>query len=140
MTAELKKDPGVPRLPDLKVKHALKHQPTRPSTSDGDVHMVPEPTLQTLALAEDQDEDLSIDHQSPAAHAKRQYLRTLYRVIDQADVVLLVLDARDPEGCRSRVIEDEVRRREPDGKRLMFVLNKVCLLSSIDALAKLPIR
>jgi nuclear GTP-binding protein len=56
---------------------------------------------------------------------RRHYVRALHRVIDEADVVLLVLDARDPAGCRSRLVEDEVRRREGEGKRLVFVLNKI---------------
>jgi nuclear GTP-binding protein len=60
----------------------------------------------------------------PATRAKRQYIRTLHRVIDQSDVVILVLDARDPDGCRSKVVEEEVKRRESEGKKLMFVLNK----------------
>lgn len=60
----------------------------------------------------------------PIAQAKRQYIRVLHRVIDQSDVVLLVLDARDPEGCRSKIVEEEVKRRESEGKKLIFVLNK----------------
>ena len=32
-------------------------------------------------------------------------------MVEESDVVLLVLDARDPEGCRSRLLEEEVRRR-----------------------------
>ena len=49
----------------------------------------------------------------------------LHKVVDESDVVLLVLDARDPAGCRSRLVEEEVRRREAEGKRLVFVLNKI---------------
>ncbi len=62
---------------------------------------------------------------------RRHYIRTLHKVVDEADVVLLVLDARDPAGCRSRLVEEEVRRREAEGKRLVFVLNKIgaCRLS-----------
>ena len=47
--------------------------------------------------------------------------------MDQSDIILLVLDARDPEDCRSRllVVEEEVRRRESEGKKLVFVLNKI---------------
>jgi nuclear GTP-binding protein len=56
---------------------------------------------------------------------RRHYLRTLHKVIDQSDIVILVLDARDPEGCRSRLVEEEVRRRESEGKKLVFVLNKI---------------
>jgi hypothetical protein len=56
---------------------------------------------------------------------RRHYIRMLHKVVDEADVILLVLDARDPAGCRSRLVEEEVRRREAEGKRLVFVLNKI---------------
>lgn len=56
---------------------------------------------------------------------RKHYLRTLHSVIDQSDIIILVLDARDPEGCRSRLVEEEVRRREMEGKKLVFVLNKI---------------
>ena len=56
---------------------------------------------------------------------RRHHVRALHKVIDESDVVLLVLDARDPEGCRSKLVEEEVRRRESEGKRLVFVLNKI---------------
>jgi nuclear GTP-binding protein len=56
---------------------------------------------------------------------RRHYVRMPHKVVDESDVVLLVLDARDPAGCRSRLVEEEVRRREAEGKRLVFVLNKI---------------
>lgn len=56
---------------------------------------------------------------------RRHYIRALHKVIDESDIIVLVLDARDPEGCRSRLVEEEVRRRESEGKRLVFVLNKI---------------
>ena len=56
---------------------------------------------------------------------RRHYIRTLHRVVDEADVALLVLDAHDPVGCRSRPVEEEVRLRQAEGKRLVFVLNKI---------------
>lgn len=55
----------------------------------------------------------------------RHHIRALHKVIDESDIILLVMDARDPEGCRSRIVEEEVRRRESEGKRLIFVLNKI---------------
>lgn len=36
-----------------------------------------------------------------------------------------MLDARDPLGGRSKYVEDEVRRREGDGKKLIAVVNKI---------------
>lgn len=59
------------------------------------------------------------------AQSRKHYIRTLHKVIEESDIVILVLDARDPEGCRSRLVEEEVRRREHEGKKLVFVLNKI---------------
>ena len=56
---------------------------------------------------------------------RKYYLKALHKVVDESDIVILVLDARDPEGCRSRLVEEEVRRRESEGKKLVFVLNKI---------------
>ncbi len=97
--------------------------------------MASEPTLSSLAqLAESASaNDVSSALSDPTSAAanktkeqqRRHYIRTLHKVVDESDVVLLVLDARDPAGCRSRLVEEEVRRREADGKRLVFVLNKI---------------
>ena len=85
-------------------------------------------TLAAMATAAEV-EELEHSNDPPELHAariqKRQYIRTLHKVVEQSDIVIMVLDARDPEGCRSRMVEDEVRRRESDGKRLIFVLNKI---------------
>ncbi len=36
---------------------------------------------------------------------RRAYFRQLKQVIKSADVILEILDARDPEGCRARLVE-----------------------------------
>merc|ERR1712226_412572 len=51
----------------------------------------------------------------------------LYKVIDSSDVILNVLDARDPEGTRCRHIESYLKREKPH-KHLVFVLNKADLV------------
>ncbi|KAL4922545.1 NUC091 domain-containing protein [Aspergillus aurantiobrunneus] len=51
----------------------------------------------------------------------------LYKVIDSSDVVIHVLDARDPEGTRCRGIEKYIREEAPH-KHLIFVLNKCDLV------------
>lgn len=51
----------------------------------------------------------------------------LYKVIDSSDVILQVLDARDPAGTRTRHVEEYIRR-EKSHKQLVFVLNKVDLV------------
>jgi nuclear GTP-binding protein len=52
----------------------------------------------------------------------------LYKVIDCSDVLLQVLDARDPMGTRSAVIEAYMRKPANQHKALVFVLNKVDLV------------
>lgn len=51
----------------------------------------------------------------------------LYKVIDSSDVVIHVLDARDPDGTRCRSIEKYIREEAPH-KHLIFVLNKCDLV------------
>jgi nuclear GTP-binding protein len=94
--------------------------------------MASEPTLSSLAAlaasalgsASTSDADI-IGPTKTKEQQRRHYIRALHKVIDQSDIVILVLDARDPEGCRSRIVEEEVRRRESEGKKLVFVLNKI---------------
>merc|ERR1719258_442632 len=61
-----------------------------------------------------------------AKRSARAYARELAKVVEASDVVLEVLDARDPAGSRSSRVESAVRRAP--GKRLVLVLNKVDLV------------
>ena len=58
----------------------------------------------------------------------------LYKVIDSSDVVIHVLDARDPEGTRCRSIEKYIREEAPH-KHLVFVLNKCDLVPTTIAVS-----
>ncbi|PHH88768.1 hypothetical protein CDD83_7075 [Cordyceps sp. RAO-2017] len=51
----------------------------------------------------------------------------LYKVIDSSDVVIHVLDARDPVGTRCRSVEKYLKKEAPH-KHLIFVLNKCDLV------------
>lgn len=61
----------------------------------------------------------------------------LYKVIDSSDVVIHVLDARDPEGTRCRSVEKYIREEAPH-KHLIFVLNK-CDLVPTSIAVSLPV-
>lgn len=61
-----------------------------------------------------------------AGQSKRIW-NELYKVIDSSDVVIQVLDARDPMGTRSRLVEKYMKKEVPH-KHLVFVLNKVDLV------------
>ena len=67
---------------------------------------------------------------SEAVYTKGQSRRIwaeLYKVIDSSDVVIHVLDARDPLGTRCRNVEKHIRDEKPH-KHLVFLLNKVDLV------------
>ncbi|KZZ87970.1 nucleolar GTP-binding protein 2 [Ascosphaera apis ARSEF 7405] len=51
----------------------------------------------------------------------------LYKVIDSSDIVIHVLDARDPDGTRCRSVEKYIKEEAPH-KHLIFVLNKCDLV------------
>ncbi|KAI3330439.1 P-loop containing nucleoside triphosphate hydrolase protein [Ustulina deusta] len=76
---------------------------------------------------DDEDEDGGVDF---AGHdsSRKAHDKVFKQVVDQADVVLYVLDARDPESTRSKEVERMVMAAASGGKRLMFVLNKIDLI------------
>lgn len=61
------------------------------------------------------------------AGMSRRIWNELYKVIDSSDVLLQVLDARDPMGTRSPYVEKFLRTEKPH-KHLIFILNKVDLV------------
>lgn len=62
------------------------------------------------------------------ASSRKTYDKVFKQVIEQADVVLYVLDARDPEGTRSREVERSIMAAAAGGKRLILVVNKIDLV------------
>ncbi|XP_066585760.1 nucleolar GTP-binding protein 2 isoform X2 [Prorops nasuta] len=62
-----------------------------------------------------------------AAGQSKRIWNELYKVIDSADVILQVLDARNPQGTRSPPVELYLRTEKPH-KHLIFILNKVDLV------------
>ncbi|OBZ83799.1 Nucleolar GTP-binding protein 2 [Choanephora cucurbitarum] len=61
-----------------------------------------------------------------AGQSKRIW-NELYKVIDSSDVIIHVLDARDPIGTRCHNVEKFIRKEKPH-KQLIFVLNKCDLV------------
>ncbi|OGE56480.1 hypothetical protein PENARI_c003G06014 [Penicillium arizonense] len=60
--------------------------------------------------------------------SRRQFDKVFKQVTDNADVVLYVLDARDPEGTRSKDVEREIMAADGGSKRLILILNKIDLV------------
>ncbi|KAF8949765.1 Guanine nucleotide-binding protein-like 3, partial [Entomortierella lignicola] len=59
-------------------------------------------------------------------NSRKAYYREFRKVLENADVILEVLDARDPLGCRTRQIERLIMDSGKD-KRIILVLNKIDL-------------
>lgn len=71
-------------------------------------------------ISEDEEEDSELDK------SRKAYDKIFKKVVEAADVILYVLDARDPEGSRSKKVEQAVLQSQ--GKRLILILNKVDLI------------
>jgi nuclear GTP-binding protein len=60
--------------------------------------------------------------------SRKQFDKVYKQVVDSADVVLYVLDARDPIGTRSKEVEQMVMAADKGSKRMIFILNKIDLV------------
>ncbi|CAR21351.1 Nucleolar GTP-binding protein 2 [Lachancea thermotolerans] len=90
-----------------------------------------------LMAQNEQNEDGWTQTAKEAIFSKGQSKRIwneLYKVIDSSDVVIHVLDARDPLGTRCKSVEEYMRKETPH-KHLIFVLNKCDLVPTWVAAA-----
>jgi len=97
-------------------------------TSVEEKHGFYEPTKDTDLHKNDM-----VDLKNEARHAifekglSKRIWEELYKVVDSSDVLIYVLDARNPNGTRTRSLEDHLRKNCPS-KHLVFVLNKCDLV------------
>jgi len=78
---------------------------------------------------EDESGDEGFGFQNSAKDTSRKSFDKMFKqVVDAADVILYVLDARDPNGTRSREVERQIMAAESGDKRLILILNKIDLV------------
>lgn len=83
-------------------------------------------------MEEDSDDNVEYDisdvevDRADLDKSRKAYDKIFKTVVDAADVILYVLDARDPESTRSKKVEQAVL--QSGNKRLILVLNKVDLV------------
>ncbi|XP_034729801.1 nucleolar GTP-binding protein 2 isoform X2 [Etheostoma cragini] len=114
-----------------------KAQRKRPSLMVGDVKdLVEKAEASVLTYSADKDKDLVTEDTGVREEVRDEIFKKgqskriwgeLYKVIDSSDVVIQVLDARDPMGTRSSSIETYMKK-EKSWKHLIFVLNKCDLV------------
>lgn len=75
---------------------------------------------------ESDEEEEEVASTSLGQNSRRSFLGELRKIVENADVLLHVLDARDPVGTKSTAIEEMVLSHH--GKKLVFVLNKADLV------------
>ena len=71
------------------------------------------------------DDDFDVEMSTKKDTSRKAYNKEFKKVIEQADVVLYILDARDPEGTRSKEIESMIRESPNGEKQLLLILNKI---------------
>ncbi|ODN97413.1 nuclear GTP-binding protein [Cryptococcus wingfieldii CBS 7118] len=126
-TAQKKKGLDVPKF-QTKINNAKQARPTPASlaalaANQSDIDISASSfDLGNVTFHEPIDSSLTRDSSSKA------FMRELRKVIERSDVIIQVLDARDPEGTRSRWVEEEVRKRDMQGKKLLAVVNKIDLV------------
>ncbi len=59
--------------------------------------------------------------------SRRAYVKDLKQVIENSDVILEVLDARDPLSCRSKELESQILAQK-DEKKIILIINKIDLV------------
>merc|ERR1712000_688369 len=82
-------------------------------------------------LSESDDDDAGVELSGLPTRkdgSRKAFDKVFKQVVEQADVVLYVLDARDPEGTRSKEVERMVMAAASGGKRLILILNKIDLI------------
>ncbi|KAK9239773.1 P-loop containing nucleoside triphosphate hydrolase protein [Lipomyces kononenkoae] len=105
-------------------------------SDDGDEEMTGDDDDDDNGDGDDEDDDenenewseftVGVDESSRSETSRKSYDKIFKTVVDASDVILYVLDARDPEGTRSKHIEQAIL--SVHDKRLIFILNKIDLV------------
>jgi len=135
---KLKKDPGIPNLFPFKEK--LLHQIAEQKAAQMAEKLTEKTRLKNMLRNAQKRGDEFESEQVEAIgemeevstsgrkdDSRKAYYKEFKKVVEQADVILQVLDVRDPLGCRSKQIEEMILNAGA-GKRIILVLNKIDLV------------
>ncbi|XP_071611794.1 guanine nucleotide-binding protein-like 3 [Heliangelus exortis] len=140
-----KKDPGVPnaapfkeqllreaeqrkqRLEELKQKQKLNRQKEHEKRRKLEAKKNAAKTKEKAEGKESSSKSKAKTEKLLDKNSKKSFCRELNKVMEASDVILEVLDARDPMGCRCPQLEQAVTSSGGD-KKLLLVLNKIDLV------------
>ena len=153
--AEMKKDPGIPNMYPFKAE-MLKLIEKQKLNEDADKvalkQRLKEQRKKNLIVANamklQSADGFSLERKQQdvtdsSGNNKRSYYRELKKVIEASDVIIEVLDARDPIGSRCRDIElralGQMSQTTATAKKIILVLNKIDLVPAevVDAWLKI---
>ncbi|KAL8941449.1 MAG: hypothetical protein Q9216_002222 [Gyalolechia sp. 2 TL-2023] len=85
-------------------------------------------TMNSDKSASDIDLEASTNLPQPHDLSRRAFDKVYRTILSSSDIILYVLDARDPNGTRSREIEREIMAANSGSKGLILILNKIDLV------------
>jgi len=145
---KLKKDPGIPNLWPLKEEFIQKLQNQKAKLEEEKERqreqrleqvnkkrslekMAAEASKRSEEFDEKHENDEEEENQASMFNirdnSKRAYFREFKKILEIADVILEVLDARDPLGSRCKEIEQKILQKDPN-KKIILILNKIDLI------------
>jgi predicted GTPase len=104
-----------------KIKEIEIHQKQKKEKKEEDPVIIEEDNTDKIVVTADANKPVNTDYEK----SKGDYKRELNNLITASDVVIQVLDARDPYSYRSRGLENNVITQK---KKLIFILNKTDLV------------
>lgn len=116
---KLRKDLGVPNLFPFKQEFLKQMDQQREMTYK---QLAESAVQRQLAAAS---VPAQVENQAVPQEESRKFYQQFHSIVEQADVVLMVLDARDPLGTSCQEIQQQIVQQ---GKRLVLVLNKIDLV------------
>jgi len=132
-----KKDPGIPNL--FPFKQALLQRMSEAKLKSEEIERKQkearkERLAQSRIEIETKKEEAATQSHSlqQKGNYKKWFMKDLKQLLEVSDVILEVLDARDPLGCRCRKIEEMIQGQYSASssrpKRIILVLNKIDLV------------
>ncbi|KNE60717.1 hypothetical protein AMAG_06080 [Allomyces macrogynus ATCC 38327] len=136
LRSKARKDPGIPNLAPFKAKLLAQAEESQAQLADNKAQLrqrrlaMQKAALRTaaghFASAPPTAEEPQWQEQS-TKQSQGAYYREFQKIMEKADVILQVLDARDPIGTRAVHVEKMILE-SGTGKRVILVLNKVDLV------------